>query len=80
MTEQLKNVMVHAGASWVLWLLAGVSVLSLAAKLDRVRVFWTEADVIPALVSTRRYRPWRKRLSASFESEYLAEFTNAVAP
>lgn len=54
MIEQLKNVMVNAGASWVLWLLAGVSVLSLAAMLDRVRVFWTQADDIPALVAELR--------------------------
>jgi biopolymer transport protein ExbB len=51
MIEELKNVMVHAGASWVLWLLAGVSVASLAVMLERIRVFWAQGDDIPALVA-----------------------------
>jgi biopolymer transport protein ExbB len=76
MIEQLKNVMVHAGASWVLWLLAGVSVLSLAAMLDRLRVFWTQADDIPALVAELRrllrkgeVEAARTRLAASPSAE-----------
>jgi biopolymer transport protein ExbB len=51
MIEELKNVMVHAGATWVLWLLAGVSVVSLAVTLERIRVFWENGDDIPALVA-----------------------------
>lgn len=38
MIEQMTQLMVRSGASWVLWLLFGLSVLSLAIALDR---FWT---------------------------------------
>jgi biopolymer transport protein ExbB len=37
MIESLKNLMVHAGASWVLWLLIALSVASLAISIDRFR-------------------------------------------
>jgi len=38
MIEQLTNVMVQSGAAWVLWLLFGLSVLSLAIGLERAWV------------------------------------------
>ena len=38
MIEQLTSLMVHSGASWVLWLLFGLSVLSLAVGLERAWV------------------------------------------
>jgi biopolymer transport protein ExbB len=50
MIEQFKNLMVHAGASWILWLLIGLSVVSIAVMLDRLRVFWTQKGDLPALV------------------------------
>ena len=54
MIENLKNVMVHAGASWVLWLLIGLSVLSIAVMLDRARAFWAQRDDVTKLVQILR--------------------------
>lgn len=50
MIEQIKNVLVHTGATWVLWLLFGLSVLSIAVMLDRARVFLGQRDDVGALV------------------------------
>jgi biopolymer transport protein ExbB len=49
MIEEVKNALVHAGATWVLWLLAGLSVLSVAVMLDRLRVFWAQKDDVAGL-------------------------------
>lgn len=50
MVEQIKNVLVHAGATWVLWLLFVVSVISLAIMVDRARVFLAQRDDVAELV------------------------------
>jgi biopolymer transport protein ExbB len=50
MIEQIKNLLVHAGATWVLWLLFGVSALSVAVMADRARVFFRERDDLAELV------------------------------
>ena len=50
MIERIKEMLVHSGASWVLWLLIAISVLSVAVMLDRARVFWAQTDELPALV------------------------------
>jgi biopolymer transport protein ExbB len=50
MIERTKDLLVHAGASWVLWLLALLSVLSLGVMLDRARVFWAQRDDLASLV------------------------------
>jgi len=50
MIEQFKNLMVHAGASWVIWLLIGLSVASVAVMIDRLRVFSTQRDDLAGLV------------------------------
>lgn len=39
MIEQLTRVMVHSGATWVLWLLFGLSMASLAIGLERAFAF-----------------------------------------
>jgi biopolymer transport protein ExbB len=52
MVEQIKNVLVHAGATWVLWLLFGLSVLSIAVMLDRARVFLGQRDDVAELVES----------------------------
>lgn len=49
MIEEVKNVLVSTGATWVLWLLAGLSILSLAVVLDRARAFWAQKDDISGL-------------------------------
>jgi len=50
MIERVKDLLVHAGASWVLWLLIALSVLSVAVMFDRARVFWAQRDDISAFV------------------------------
>jgi biopolymer transport protein ExbB len=72
MIEQCKNVLVHAGAGWVLWVLIGLSVASVAVMLDRLRVFWSQRDDFPGLVRALHYalgegdlEGARKRLAAS---------------
>ena len=50
MIEQIKNVMLEAGATWVLWLLFSLSVGLLAVGLDRARVFWSEREDMDALI------------------------------
>jgi biopolymer transport protein ExbB len=50
MIERIKNVLVQAGASWVLWVLVGLSALSVAVMLDRARVFWRQKGDLGRLV------------------------------
>ena len=50
MIERIKDVMVHGGASWVLWLLLAVSVVSVSIMLERARVFWPQRDNLASLV------------------------------
>jgi biopolymer transport protein ExbB len=50
MVEQLKDVLVRAGATWVIWVLFGLSVLSIAVMLDRARAFWAQRDDVTELV------------------------------
>src|SRR5258707_15306436 len=50
MIEPIKNALTHAGAGWVLWLLAGLSLLSLTVMIDRARVFWAQRDDVSDLV------------------------------
>jgi biopolymer transport protein ExbB len=76
MIDQLKNVLVHAGATWVLWILVALSVLSIGVMLDRLRVFWALRDDFPALVRAVHYalgqgdlEGARKRLAASPSAE-----------
>jgi biopolymer transport protein ExbB len=51
MIEQIKNLLVHAGARWVLWLLFGLSILSIAVMLDRALVFFGQRDDTAELVA-----------------------------
>jgi biopolymer transport protein ExbB len=50
MIERLTGAMVGLGASWVLWLMLGLSVLSLAIMLERAWFFWTLRDDIEVLM------------------------------
>ena len=49
LVENAKHLMVGTGAGWVLWLLLGLSVLSIAVILERAYVFWVRRDNIDAL-------------------------------
>jgi biopolymer transport protein ExbB len=50
MVEHFKNFMVQSGAAWVLWLLLGLSVISLSIMLDRAIAFWSRRDDLASLV------------------------------
>ncbi|RYG64214.1 MotA/TolQ/ExbB proton channel family protein [bacterium] len=50
MIEQLTSAMVGVGAKWVLWLMLGLSVISLAIMLERAWLFWTLRDDTEALM------------------------------
>jgi biopolymer transport protein ExbB len=72
MIDRFENVLMHAGAGWVLWVLAVLSVASVAVMLDRWRIFWLGRDDFPALVRAVHYalgegnlEGARKRLCAS---------------
>jgi biopolymer transport protein ExbB len=49
MIGQLKDLLVHTGASWVIWLLGALSVASIGVMLDRARVFWRQRGDFGAL-------------------------------
>ncbi|HEY2408450.1 MAG TPA: MotA/TolQ/ExbB proton channel family protein [Polyangiaceae bacterium] len=51
MVERLKDVMVNAGAAWVLWLLFGLSIVSIGIMIERGRLFLSRRDDIAALLA-----------------------------
>src|SRR6476661_7508575 len=76
MIERIKSAMVGAGAAWVLWLMLGLSVISLAVMLERAWLYWSLHDDLPALMRElgRLLRAGdlegaRKRLEASPSAE-----------
>jgi biopolymer transport protein ExbB len=50
MIERVKSAMVGAGASWVLWLMLALSVISLAVMLERAWLFWSLRDDVEGLM------------------------------
>ena len=50
MIERIKSLMVGLGATWVLWLMFALSVVSLAVMLERAWLFWSLRDDITALM------------------------------
>src|SRR5262249_34496042 len=42
------------GAEWVMWILVGLSVFSIAIMLERGRFYWTLSDNLEALVADLR--------------------------
>jgi biopolymer transport protein ExbB len=50
MIERIKSAMVGLGASWVLWLMFVLSVISLAIMLERAWLFWSLRDDVAALM------------------------------
>ena len=50
MIERIKSAMVGVGASWVLYLMLGLSVVSLAIMLERAWLFWSLRDDISGLM------------------------------
>lgn len=54
--EAIKHLFLDAGAGWVLWLLAGLSVASLAIAIERWMLFRRAAGDLPALSSGLQQR------------------------
>ena len=54
MIEQLKSVMVGTGATWVLWLMFALSILSIAVMLERAWLFWSIRDDLETLMRELR--------------------------
>jgi biopolymer transport protein ExbB len=50
MIERIKSAMVGLGATWVLWLMFALSVVSLAIMLERAWLFWSLRDDVAALM------------------------------
>jgi biopolymer transport protein ExbB len=76
MIERVKSAMVGAGAAWVLWLMLGLSVISLAIMLERAWLFWSLRDDVGGLMRelgrllrTGDLEGARRRLEASPSAE-----------
>jgi biopolymer transport protein ExbB len=76
LVEWLQRLMTNFGASWVLWLLLALSVLSVAIMLERAWFYWTLRDDIGRLAGDLRERlrtgdmdAARKRLETSPSAE-----------
>ena len=50
MIERIKSAMVGLGASWVLWLMLFLSVVSLAIMLERAWLYWSLRDDVASLM------------------------------
>ena len=50
MIEKMKGAMVGLGAGWVLWLMLGLSVISLAVMLERAWLYWSLRDDMDKLM------------------------------
>src|SRR5829696_7986215 len=49
LVEWLQKIMVGFGASWVMWLMLGLSVISVAIILERAWFFWSLRDDLVVL-------------------------------
>ena len=54
LTEWLQSLMTNFGAEWVMWLLLGLSVLSVAIMLERAWFFWSLRDDLSSLARELR--------------------------
>ena len=56
LTEWLQRLMTNFGAQWVMWLLIGLSVISVAIMLERAWFFWSLRDDVSKLAGELRDR------------------------
>ena len=56
LVEWLQHLMTNLGAAWVMWLLIGLSVLSVAIMLERGWFYWSLRDDIARLARELRDR------------------------
>ena len=61
LVEWLQHLMTNFGATWVMWLLLGLSVLSVAIMLERGWFYWSLRDDIARLARELRDTPARRR-------------------
>jgi biopolymer transport protein ExbB len=54
LVEWLQHLMTNLGAAWVMWLLLGLSVLSVAIMLERGWFYWSLRDDIARLAKELR--------------------------
>jgi biopolymer transport protein ExbB/TolQ len=54
LTEWLQRLMTNFGAQWVMWLLIGLSVISVAIMLERAWFYWSLRDDLPRLATDLR--------------------------
>ena len=54
LVEWLQRLMTNFGAEWVMWLLVGLSVVSVAIMLERTWFFWSHRDDIASLANELR--------------------------
>jgi biopolymer transport protein ExbB len=54
LVEWLQNLMTNFGAGWVMWLMVGLSVVSVAIMLERGWFYWSLRDDIAALAQKLR--------------------------
>ncbi len=54
LTEWLQRLMTNFGAQWVMWLLIGLSILSVAIMLERAWFYWSIRDDLTRLASDLR--------------------------
>lgn len=75
LVEWLQRIMVGFGAAWVMWLMIGLSVISVAIILERAWFFWSLRDDLTVLARDLRaaledsIEAARKRMEASPSAE-----------
>lgn len=68
LVEHSKRLMTNFGAAWVMWLLLGLSVVSVAIMLERAWFYWSMRDDLVALAKTLRDHLRRGDLKAAREA------------
>src|SRR5215208_7127504 len=75
LVEWLQRIMIGFGASWVMWLMLGLSVVSVAIILERAWFFWSLRDDLVSLSRELRHalddslEAAKKRMDASPSAE-----------
>jgi biopolymer transport protein ExbB len=82
LVEWLQRLMTNFGAEWVMWLMLGLSVISVAIMLERAWFYWSVRDDVAALAKDLRGFLAKDDLAAAqkrFESSPSAEAAVVVA-
>lgn len=82
LVEHSKRLMTNFGAAWVMWLMLGLSVISVAIMLERAWLYWSLRDDLVALAKSLREHLRRNDLAgarASMEASPSAEAAVVLA-